>query len=76
MRSSIRRASHRPGQKKARSREPKKILCSRKCGLPDEVLGGNDRGGDGVAKGMQLNLLVALQVLFAQENVEVGGFLD
>jgi len=44
--------------------------------LPNEVLRGNDTGGDSVSESVQLDGLVSFQVLFAQEDVEVGLLLD
>lgn len=44
--------------------------------LPDKVFGCDHAGGDRVAEGMQLDRLVRLQVLFAQEDIEVGVLLD
>ena len=44
--------------------------------LPDKVLRSNDACRDSVAKGVQLNCLVGLQVFLAQEDVEVGVLLD
>ena len=44
--------------------------------LPDEVLGGDDAGRDCVAEGVQLNSLMRLKVLLAEEDVEIGVLLD
>ena len=44
--------------------------------LPDQVFGCNHTSGDGVAKGVKFNFLVALKVLLAQEDVEIGGLLN
>ena len=44
--------------------------------LPDEVLRGDDAGGDCVAEGVQLDSLVGFEVLFAKEDIEIGVFLD
>lgn len=51
-------------------------LLERGIVVPDEVLWGNDAGGDCVAKGMQLNSLMRLQVLLTKEYVEIGVLLD
>ena len=44
--------------------------------VPDKVLRGDDASRDSVAKGVQLNCLVGLQVFLAQKDVEVGVLLD
>ena len=44
--------------------------------LPDKVLGGDDAGGDSVAQSVQLDSLVGLEVLLAEEHVKVGVLLD
>lgn len=44
--------------------------------LPYEVLGGNDAGGNGVAKSVQLDSLMDFEVALSEEHVEVGVFLD
>lgn len=43
--------------------------------VPHEVLRGNDAGGDGVAKSVQLDGLMDLEVALTEEHVEVGVFL-
>lgn len=58
------------------SSAPGTFKHSRKCGLPNQVLSSDNAGGDGVAKGVQLDLLVTLKVLLSKENVEVGSFLN
>ena len=44
--------------------------------LPDEVFRGDDAGGDCVAEGVQLDSLVSLKVLLAEEDVEIWVLLD
>jgi hypothetical protein len=44
--------------------------------LPDQVFGSNHTSGDGISKGVKFNLLVALEVLLAQEDVEIRGLLN
>jgi len=44
--------------------------------VPNEVLGGNDAGGNGVAKSVQLDSLMDFEVALSEEHVEVGVFLD
>lgn len=44
--------------------------------VPYEVLGGNDAGGNGVAKSVQLDSLMDFEVALSEEHVEVGVFLD
>ncbi len=39
--------------------------------LPDEILSGHDSGGDCVAEGLELDPVVLLQKLLAEEHVEV-----
>ena len=43
--------------------------------LPNQVFSSYDTGGDGVSEGVKFNLLVALEVLLAQEDVEIGRLL-
>lgn len=43
--------------------------------LPHQVFGSDDACGDCVSKSVQLDLLVALEVLLAQKDIEVGGLL-
>lgn len=47
------------------------------CGVvvPDKVLGCNDAGGDSVAKGVQFDSLVRLEIFLSKEDVEVGVLL-
>lgn len=44
--------------------------------VPNEVLGGNDAGGNGITKSMQLDSLMDFEVALSEEHVEVGVFLD
>ena len=44
--------------------------------VPDKVLRGNDASRDSVAKCVQLNRLMRLQVFLSQKDVEVGVLLD
>lgn len=44
--------------------------------ISDEVLRGNDACGDRIAKGMQLDGLVDLEIALAEEDVKVGVLLD
>jgi hypothetical protein len=44
--------------------------------LPNQIFSSDDAGGDGISEGVQLDLLVRFEVLLAQKDVEVGGFLD
>jgi len=44
--------------------------------VPDQVLRGNDAGGDGISESVQLDGLMDLQVAFAEKDVEVRVFLD
>lgn len=48
------------------------------CGIivSDKVLGSNDAGRDCVAKGVQLNSLVRLEVLLSKEDIKIGVLLD
>lgn len=48
------------------------------CGIivSDKVFGGNDAGRDCVAKGMQLNSLMRLEVLLSKEDIKIGVLLD
>lgn len=48
------------------------------CGVvvSNKVLRSDDASGDSVAKGVQLNCLVRLEVFLSQKDVEVGVFLD
>jgi len=57
---------------------PKKALAEERISkdLPNKVLRCDDASGDSVAKGVQLNSLVRLEVLLSQKDVEVGVFLD
>lgn len=43
--------------------------------VPDEILRSDDASRDSVAKGVQLNCLVRLQVFLSQKDVEVGVLL-
>ena len=56
---------------KARGRVP----WNEESDLPDEILRSDDASRDSVAKGVQLNCLVRLQVFLSQKDVEVGVLL-
>ena len=59
-----------------RSSRLKLAAEKRKIYLPNKVLRGDDTGGHGVSKSVQLNGFVCLEVLLAEEDVEVRVLFD
>lgn len=44
--------------------------------LPNQIFSCDDTCGDSIAQSMELDLLVALEVLLTQKDIEVGGLLN